>query len=169
MDLCVLDIIEDMRRERTRSRIAAKRAIKIRSIVHNRVGALDVDLRAHVLEVLGRPHLDEALTEIAIDEHSCSGMLWKKGLIHHNWSWRWCLFDLRERRFAYYAHKGDDKERGGFMLHDVVAVERISDSKHYPYLMNVITSGRTYQIRTDNEAALNAWLTVFDSVTPQEH
>eukprot|EP00048_Salpingoeca_helianthica_P023083 m.22136 g.22136 ORF g.22136 m.22136 type:complete len:169 (-) comp8244_c0_seq1:11-517(-) len=168
MDLALLDVIEDMRRERSRSRLAAKRAIKIRSIVHNRVGALDVDLRAHVIDVLGKPHTEEGLPDVVVDEYSCSGILWKKGNIHHNWSQRWCLFDLRERRFGYYAHKGDDKEKGGFMLSEVLGVERINDSKNYPYLMNVITAGRTYHIRTDKEAILNVWLAVFDSVVPQE-
>jgi hypothetical protein len=156
-------ILTDMRAERTCSKVAAKRAVKIRSIVQKRVGALDVDLCGHVLQALSMSAIPAG---VMVDSFSCRGKLWKKGQIHRNWNQRWFLFDLKERRLSYYSDEACTNMKGAFMLEEVQSVSRVSDCKDYPFLMNIATPERVFHFRSDIEAVLNVWLTVFDSIAP---
>ncbi len=151
-----------MRSERTCSKVAARRALKIRSMIHSRVGSLDVDLKAHVLQVLRNLPLPK---DVVLDNYTCRGKMWKKGAIHRNWTLRYFVFDLRERHLQYFTDESMSVLKGSFMLTDVQSVAR-SKNEDYPYLMDIATSDRVYHFRTEDEYTLNVWLTVFDSIAP---
>lgn len=155
-------ILLDMRAERSCSRVASRQAIKIRSIVHDRVGALDVDLRTYISGIL---RFAQPPPGVVLERYAVAGQLWKKGSIHRNWTQRYFLFDLRERQFCYFSDATMQQEKGRVNLEDITAVDRDMTSKQYPYLMNIATrGGRVYHFRSDSEEILNIWLVAFDSV-----
>lgn len=154
-------ILSDMRAERSCSKVASKLRKKIRALVHDRVGAIDIDLAVYIAGVL---HFSVPPAEVTLDKYTCSGLMWKKGNIHRNWNLRYFVFDLRERQFRYYASQSAPIEKGKFMLEEVTQVERVPDNKQYPFLMNVATKGRVFHFRAESEAVLNVWLVAFDSI-----
>ena len=125
-------VLADMRLERTRSKKAAGRAVKIRAMVHDRVGSIDVNLLDHVLEVLGR-----IPPGVEVNKFSCFGSLSKKGNFRRNWNRRWFVFDPCERQLSYYTDSTLAQKKGSFMLSKVTSVRRITDPRDYPFAMYV--------------------------------
>ncbi|KAE8737625.1 hypothetical protein FOCC_FOCC016910, partial [Frankliniella occidentalis] len=74
------------------------------------IRAADLDLRQHI-ESAG--HAVELCGHVAVDAHSCRGVLHKASTRFGNWQKRWFVFDRSSRTLAYYKNKRDQRVRGG--------------------------------------------------------
>jgi hypothetical protein len=96
--------------------------------------------------------------DVVVDRVDVSGYLSKKGEIRRNWSRRWFVLSLLDKRMAYYTDDSQTVIKGLIHLNRVIRVQADGDLAQFGFA--IVTEDRKYRIRAESELGLKVWMGV---------